>query len=199
MPLFFDGAIQFLGCDIRINHGSFTAMSTPLAEHDRRTWERLAASVKPEGRAIIGGRALEALDGRVFEDLSPIDGRSICAVARGGPADIDRAVSAARQSFESGPWRRLEPGERKRILRRFAEAIRADAEHLALLETRDVGKPIANSVSVDVANCADCIEYYPNSPTSSMTKSPPRARRTWRSSGASRSGWWAPSSPGTTR
>ncbi|HEY6822828.1 MAG TPA: aldehyde dehydrogenase family protein, partial [Steroidobacteraceae bacterium] len=135
-------------------------MSAPLAEQDRRTWERLAAGVKPEGRAIIGGRAVEALDGRVFEDLSPIDGRSICSVARGGPADIDTAVRAARQSFESGPWRRLGPRERKRILRRFAEAIRADAQHLALLETRDVGKPIANSVSVDVANCADCIEYY---------------------------------------
>ena len=54
----------------------------------------------------------------------------------------------------------MEPKERKRILRRFAEAIRADVDHLALLETRDVGKPIQNSVSVDVANCADCIEYY---------------------------------------
>jgi len=50
--------------------------------------------------------------------------------------------------------------ERKRILRRFAELIRADVDRLALLETRDVGKPIVNSVSVDVANCADCIEYY---------------------------------------
>ena len=46
------------------------------------------------------------------------------------------------------------------MLRRFAEAIRADTANLALLETRDVGKPISNSVSVDVANCADCIEYY---------------------------------------
>jgi len=69
-------------------------------------------------------------------------------------------VAAARRSFESGSWRRTEPKERKRILRRFAEAIRADTARLALLETRDVGKPISNSVGVDVANCADCIEYY---------------------------------------
>jgi len=54
----------------------------------------------------------------------------------------------------------MEPKERKKILRRFAEAIRADVDTLALLETRDVGKPIVNSVGVDVANCADCIEYY---------------------------------------
>jgi acyl-CoA reductase-like NAD-dependent aldehyde dehydrogenase len=135
-------------------------MNTPLARHDRSAWEQLCASLKPEGRAVIDGRTLEAADGRVFEDLSPIDGRSIAAVARGGPADIEKAVAAARTSFESGTWRLMEPRDRKRILRRFAEAIRADVEHLALLETRDVGKPIANSVSVDVANCADCIEYY---------------------------------------
>jgi acyl-CoA reductase-like NAD-dependent aldehyde dehydrogenase len=92
--------------------------------------------------------------------VSPIDGSLICEVARGAAADIDLAVAAARRSFESGSWRRTEPKERKRTLRRFAEAIRADTARLALLETRDVGKPISNSVGVDVANCADCIEYY---------------------------------------
>ena len=61
-------------------------------------------------------------------------------------------MAAARASFESGPWRRMEPRERKRILGRFAEAIRADVDRLALLETLDVGKPIQNSVAVDVAN-----------------------------------------------
>jgi acyl-CoA reductase-like NAD-dependent aldehyde dehydrogenase len=54
----------------------------------------------------------------------------------------------------------MEPRDRKKILRRFADGIRADFDRLALLETRDVGKPIVNSVAVDVANCADCIEYY---------------------------------------
>jgi len=135
-------------------------VSTSTVQRDRRTWERLSATLKPEGRAFIAGRPVEAVDGRVFEDISPIDGRSICAVARCGPADVDRAVASARESFETGSWRRMEPRERKRVLRRFAEAIRADTDRLALLETRDVGKPIVNSVSVDVANCADCIEYY---------------------------------------
>jgi acyl-CoA reductase-like NAD-dependent aldehyde dehydrogenase len=135
-------------------------MSTSALKRDRGTWERLAASVKPEGRAIICGRPVAALDGGVFDDVSPIDGQVVAQVARCRAADVDLAVKAARASFESGPWRRMEPKERKRILRRFAEAIRADVDHLALLETRDVGKPIHNSVSVDVANCADCIEYY---------------------------------------
>jgi acyl-CoA reductase-like NAD-dependent aldehyde dehydrogenase len=135
-------------------------MSLAAVQRDRVGWERLSASLTPDGRAFIGGRAVPASDGRVFDDTSPIDGRSVCAVARCGPADVAAAVAAARTSFENGPWRRMEPRERKRILRRFAEAIRADVDCLALLETLDVGKPIQNSVAVDVANCADCIEYY---------------------------------------
>jgi 4-(gamma-glutamylamino)butanal dehydrogenase len=135
-------------------------MSTSAVQRDRSTWERLAAKERPEGRAFIGGRLVPARDGRLFDDISPIDGSVICQVARCGPGDVAEAVAAARASFESGPWRRMEPRERKRVLRRFAAAIRADVDQLALLETRDVGKPIVNSVSVDVANCADCIEYY---------------------------------------
>jgi acyl-CoA reductase-like NAD-dependent aldehyde dehydrogenase len=57
-------------------------------------------------------------------------------------------------------WRRTEPKERKRVLHRFAELVRADLERLALLETLDVGKPIGNSISVDVPFAADCIDYY---------------------------------------
>jgi gamma-glutamyl-gamma-aminobutyraldehyde dehydrogenase len=135
-------------------------MSTNAAARDRRSWERLSATLAPQGRAFIAGRAVDAFDGRVFEDVSPIDGKGFCQVARCGAAEVDAAVSAARASFEGGAWRGMEPQERKKILRRFAELIRADVDRLALLETRDVGKPIANSVSVDVANCADCIEYY---------------------------------------
>jgi acyl-CoA reductase-like NAD-dependent aldehyde dehydrogenase len=135
-------------------------MSTPALERDRPAWERLSASLRPEGRAFIAGRLVPALDGAVFDDVSPIDGKVITQVARGRAADIDAAVKAARASFESGSWRRMEPKARKQILRRFAELIRADVDRLALLETRDVGKPIVNSVAVDVANCADCIEYY---------------------------------------
>jgi gamma-glutamyl-gamma-aminobutyraldehyde dehydrogenase len=135
-------------------------MTSTAVPTDRETWERLAAKLRPQGRALIDGAARDAQDGRTFEDVSPIDGTVIASIARGSAADVDAAVAAARRSFEAGAWRRTDPRERKRVLRRFAEAIRADTVRLALLETRDVGKPISNSVSVDVANCADCIEYY---------------------------------------
>jgi gamma-glutamyl-gamma-aminobutyraldehyde dehydrogenase len=131
-----------------------------LIARDRASWERSAAALKIEGRAFIDGRYVAARSGRSFDDISPIDGKVIGQVARCEAADVDAAVAAARAAFEDGAWRRSEPRQRKRVLLRFAELIRADIERLALLETLDVGKPILNSINVDVPNCADCIGYY---------------------------------------
>jgi gamma-glutamyl-gamma-aminobutyraldehyde dehydrogenase len=135
-------------------------MNDALTARDRATWERSAAALKIEGRAFIDGRPVAARSGRSFDDISPIDGRVIGQVARCESADIDAAVAAARATFEIGVWRNTEPRQRKRVLLRFAELIRADTERLALLETLDVGKPILNSINVDVASCADCMAYY---------------------------------------
>jgi gamma-glutamyl-gamma-aminobutyraldehyde dehydrogenase len=131
-----------------------------LIARDRATWERSAAALKIEGRAFVNGRYIDAQSGRSFDDISPIDGKVIGQIARCEAADIDAAVSAARTTFDCGVWRRTEPRQRKQVLLRFAELIRADVEHLALLETLDVGKPIHNAINVDVAACADCIAYY---------------------------------------
>ncbi|MBV9244506.1 MAG: aldehyde dehydrogenase family protein, partial [Methylobacteriaceae bacterium] len=109
---------------------------------DRAGWERLAATLRPQGRAVIAGRAQDAADGRTFDDVSPIDGRVIAPVARGGVPEVAAAVRAARDTFEAGTWRSFEPRARKQALRRFAEAIHADTPRLALLESLDVGKPI---------------------------------------------------------
>src|SRR5262245_1371308 len=135
-------------------------MALARVAHDRSTWERLAGALRPEGRALIDGKLSDAIDGRRFDDVSPIDGRVICQVARGDAKDIDKAVQAARATFSAGVWRKADPFHRKRVLLRFAELIRNDTEHLALLETLDVGKPIVNSTDVDVTNCANCIAYY---------------------------------------
>jgi gamma-glutamyl-gamma-aminobutyraldehyde dehydrogenase len=131
-----------------------------LRSRDRAAWQARAAALRIEGRAFIGGEYVAARSGATFDDVSPIDGRVIAQVARCDGADVDRAVRAARQAFETGVWRKREPKERKRILLRFAELIQADLEQLALLETLDVGKPILNSLEVDVPSCATCIAYY---------------------------------------
>ncbi|HKN28901.1 MAG TPA: aldehyde dehydrogenase [Roseiarcus sp.] len=119
-----------------------------------------AAALKIEGRAFIDGAYVDALDGATFAKVSPIDGRVFAHVADCGAADVDRAAKAARAAFESGVWRDADPLHKKKVLLRLAELIRENVDEIALLETLDVGKVIANSISVDVPSCANCIQYY---------------------------------------
>ncbi len=128
--------------------------------NSRAAWLARAADLKPEGRAFIDGAYVPALSGKTFSKISPIDGLAIAEVADCAAADIDRAVAAARRSFESGVWRDADPQTKKKVLLRFAELIREHNDDIALLETLDVGKPIANSIAVDVPLSANCIQYY---------------------------------------
>jgi acyl-CoA reductase-like NAD-dependent aldehyde dehydrogenase len=134
-------------------------MSTP-ATRNRKEWEQLTAAIRPEGRAFINGKLVGALDGRVFDDISPVNGKVVAQVTRCASADVDVAVASARAAFDAGSWRRTDPATRKRVMHRFAQLIRDDIDRLAILETLDVGKPILNSVNVDVTFAADCIAYY---------------------------------------
>ncbi|MCV2361072.1 aldehyde dehydrogenase [Paucibacter sp. TC2R-5] len=123
-------------------------------------WHERAALLKIDGRPFIGGRRVECLSGEQFDCISPINGKSLGAVARGQGADIDAAVAAARAAFDDGRWSRRPPAARKRVLLKFADLILAAKEELALLETLDMGKPIQYSLSVDVPAAARCIAWY---------------------------------------
>ncbi len=135
-------------------------MATALATRTRAEWETQAQSLRPDGRAIIGGQRRAASSGRSFDAISPIDGRVLSSVARCDTTEVNAAVAAARATFEEGVWRHVEPKERKRVLLRLSELIRDDLASLALLETLDVGKPIRDSLTADVPSAADCIAYY---------------------------------------
>ena len=89
----------------------------------------------------------------------PATGETIAQIPAGNADDIDRAVKAARRSFDKGDWSRADPSHRGRVLWALAAAIRANAETLAQVETRDCGKPIAEA-RIDIAGTADIIEYY---------------------------------------
>ena len=127
---------------------------------NKDAWLARAASLKPEGRAFIDGSYVDAVSGKTFAKTSPVNGQVFAHVADCDGADIDKAVAAARRSFESGVWRDAEPVRKKKVLLRFAELIREHTDEIALLETLDVGKVIANSIAVDLPFCADCIQYY---------------------------------------
>jgi 4-guanidinobutyraldehyde dehydrogenase/NAD-dependent aldehyde dehydrogenase len=87
-------------------------------------------------------------------------GRLLAPVASTDAADVDLAVAAARRAFESGVWSRRAPRERKKVLLRFAQLIEQHAEELALLETLDMGKPISDSLAVDIPATVRCITWY---------------------------------------
>lgn len=113
-----------------------------------------------DGRALINGRRCAAQDGQTFDDRSPVDGRVIAQIARGGAGDIDAAVAAARAAFNDRRWAGQPPAQRKRVLIKLAELLMAQRDDLALTECLDMGKPLRFARSVDVAGAANCIRWY---------------------------------------
>src|SRR5438552_15023248 len=109
---------------------------------------------------LIGGEWVEAASGRTFDTINPSTGQVLAKVAEGDAADIDRAVAAARGAFEHGPWSRLTPSQRGRLLWKIADLIEQHAEELAKLETLDNDKPIKYSRAVDVPLTADHFRYF---------------------------------------
>ena len=96
---------------------------------------------------LIDGAFVPAASGETFATHSPIDFTVLAQVARGGTADLDRAVAAARRAFDGGAWSGMLPFARGKLLRRMADGIRADARRIAEAETRNGGKTIANSLN----------------------------------------------------
>ena len=126
----------------------------------KAAWQARADALKPEAHAFIDGRYVDAASGQTFARVSPVDGRVIAEIASCDAADVDRAVAAARRTFEAGHWRDADAATKKKVLTRFADLVREHTDEIALLETLDVGKPIANSIAVDVPFCANCLQYY---------------------------------------
>jgi 4-guanidinobutyraldehyde dehydrogenase / NAD-dependent aldehyde dehydrogenase len=124
------------------------------------SWRARARALRPAGLALINGVLRPAASGATFNCLSPIDGRLLAAVAACDAPDVDAAVAAARAAFERRDWADQAPAERKQVLLRFAELVQQAGPELALLETLDVGKPIRDSIMVDVAATVRCLRWY---------------------------------------
>ena len=118
------------------------------------------STLKLDGRALVGGNRVAALDGQVFDCVSPVDGQVLTQIARCAQADVDAAVASGRQAFEDKRWSGMSPAQRKRIMIRFADLVQQHGDELAMLETLDMGKPVKYSRSVDVNSAANCIRWY---------------------------------------
>jgi len=122
-------------------------------------WQQRARDLQIEGRAFIQGEYCAAADGGQFDCISPVDGRVLAQVASCEQADAERAVASARATFDAGSWSRLAPAKRKAVLIRFADLLEAHREELALLETLDMGKPIGDSLAVDIPGAARALRW----------------------------------------
>jgi aldehyde dehydrogenase (NAD+) len=117
-----------------------------------------AAEVKHLG-CYINGEWMFTRENRVIEIQNPADGTVLGFVPRGGAAEVDLAVKAAKKVFLSSEWQTMSPHIRGKILCKAADIIRENQEELAKLETLDVGKPLAQS-KTDVEVAARYFEYY---------------------------------------
>jgi betaine-aldehyde dehydrogenase len=109
---------------------------------------------------VIGGEAVDALDGQTFEVVNPATGAVIATAPLGGREDVDRAVDAARKAFDDRKgWASWAAGKRGRSLSKLAALIKAHSEELAQLESRNVGKPIT-SARGEVIGTSIVFDYY---------------------------------------
>ena len=130
------------------------------AKAETISWHERARTLSFRTQAFIDGRYLDAASGATFDSINPATGKLLARVAAGDEEDINRAVGAARAAFRKGSWAELAPAKRKKILLRFAEVILRHTEELALLETLDMGKPISDSLKIDVPGAARCLQWY---------------------------------------
>ena len=122
---------------------------------DRSVEEFTAAPRK----LFIDGQWVDAASGKTFETPNPATGETLAAVAEGDAEDINRAVRAARKAFDNGPWGRMTPSDRGRLIWRIGDLILEHADELAQLESLDNGKPVGVARAADVPLAADLFHY----------------------------------------
>ena len=119
----------------------------------------IAAWLKKPKQNLIGGEWSPAASGKLFDVFNPADASVIARVPDSDKNDINRAVTAARRAFESGPWRRLTASERGKMVWKIGDLILENADELAELESLDNGKPRTIARVADVPLAADMFHY----------------------------------------
>ena len=109
-------------------------------------------------RNYIGGGPVASTSGKTFATINPATGDVLAEVEVAGAAEVDRAVAAAKAAQPK--WAAMTGMERGRFLKAAAAILRERNAELALLETRDTGKPIQETAAVDVHSGADCLDYF---------------------------------------
>ncbi len=116
-------------------------------------------ALKP-GKLLIDGRWEDAASGRTFPVVNPATGEQLTTVPDAGPDDIDRAVEAARRSFENRAWRQMNISQQERIIWRIGELIEKNQQELGILESLNNGKTYREALRGDIPPTYDIFRYY---------------------------------------
>lgn len=107
---------------------------------------------------FINGEFVDGVEGKTIDVFDPHDGSLLATIAEATEADVDRAVAAATAAYPE--WKAMAASDRGRLLLKLADAIEANGEELALLETRDTGHPIRDSKGLDLVRTAAQFRYF---------------------------------------
>lgn len=121
--------------------------------------ENVSSFISKTQKLLINGKWVESISGKTFATHNPATGEVLSHVAEGDREDITLAVKAARAAFESGPWSKMTPSQRGRLIWKIGDLIEAHLEEFAQLESLDNGKPAKVARVADVPLAADLFRY----------------------------------------
>ena len=121
--------------------------------------QHVTAFLEKPHRLLIGGNWVDAASGKTFPTYNPATGAVATQIAEGDREDVNRAVKAARRAFDQGPWRRMTPSQRGRLIWKLADLLEQHLEEFAELETLDNGKPLTIARAADVPLAVDLFRY----------------------------------------
>ena len=131
-----------------------------MLDYSHADWKSRADALRFRNKAFINGKFVAALSGKTFDSINPATGQILTSVAECEAADVDLAVAAARRAFQSGSWSRMAPADRKAVLLRLADLIRANLEELALLDSLDMGKLVTDAATIDAPGAAHFFQWH---------------------------------------
>jgi len=120
---------------------------------------RVLSFIEKPRKMLINNKWVDAVSGKNFPTYDPSTGEVLAQVAEGDRADIDLAVKAARKAFDEGPWRKMTPSERGRLIWKLGDLIDQHLEEFAFLESLDNGKPLTVARAADVPLAAELFRY----------------------------------------
>lgn len=122
--------------------------------------ERVQHFLQGKKKMFINGQFVESASSKTFDTPNPATGETLATVYEGDKQDIGRAVQAARKAFDEGPWPRMNPADRSRLMYKLADLMEEHREALAQLETLDNGKPIRETANADIPLAIEHMRYY---------------------------------------